>query len=1041
MRKVKVLALLLAALMVVAVFAGCADTDAIVADVENLDERVEALENLLNNQKDAIDDVKDQLGDVSDKLDNDTTAAQLEAVLKALEEQQKANAELQEQLKELGDKVTEVEKDTEDADDDAALEAAVKVYTAQLQELKITCELKKDLYIAADYEAVVKALSDGIVAVAAAEKADDAKAAFEAAKAVYDAKAIVSSKLAAYYAQVNNTITADSKALIEEIRAYINDDPATEYVCPVNQKYNPTADPAVKVDELTNAELLVDNLNGVKGADGKLVKVNVVAELKNAVAAYDHITSKEFADKVKAAVDAIAEIKTVTYNESITDASSKYDLVVADVVALDADKNGETDNKQYAPYVADSVLAQVTNAAELNAAKARLVELTVAAAMYDTYVALSTGTVGEIFDAYTDLSATDKVLYTNKPVYDAVDAILNKWVDAYKLEAENVEAIVNAKEGADFYYGYLKNKLTTELSVKAYADFAAIANRIAALNKLTTVTAANVTEYGEITKAITAWQKLQTASTATDATRLEKETITLSPENVTKIIAAYELPGAVDAASFNYALYKFADENVNKFFKEKYATIATQAETLNDKIASLKSNLAGSIKYSTIEEFLKVKGEYVKSGDVWVKNTTPSGTDTIVGFLETYKDYDLASLIDTDVFDAALAQQIARIDGFKAGAANIKTLVEAIDYTAVIKNSDISYATPTKEQVENRQYYCYVNLSDAEAVAKANAAYGAWIKDGGNTNLKEWIPALNEKGEVIKDTYVFAPIADKVTIDQLTQMVRDIDVLKDVAAKVVAHFKLVAEIWNENSAFALNAGDANTSGTDVLTLVPAYLDAGITNKVPYVQLVALSEASGYTFSFNGETIKLAAKTSVVATEKLLADDAPVVTTLQALIDVGYKAYQAFLTMNAELTFKTSNGKVVLDKFSRVNDASVTAALDSIAAAELVMLKDYAKDEIMKSSMVDTDKKTFCGYVDTLVTSVSGNGSQLHNIALELSARFQLDLAALNRGDKVEVTIVDEVKTGVGDAGVNTKHVQDYTQVFRVAADNYGNLDK
>ena len=180
MRKVKVLALLLAALMVVAVFAGCADTDAIVADVDSLEDRVTALEGLLNDQKDAIDDVKDQIGDVSDKLDDDTTADQLAATLEALKQLQEAMNAQNEQIKDLADKVTKVEEDAkesdENADDDAALQAAVKVYTAQLQELKITCELKKDLYIPADYEAVVKALSDGIVAVAKNRYAEAKKA-------------------------------------------------------------------------------------------------------------------------------------------------------------------------------------------------------------------------------------------------------------------------------------------------------------------------------------------------------------------------------------------------------------------------------------------------------------------------------------------------------------------------------------------------------------------------------------------------------------------------------------------------------------------------------------------------------------------------------------------------------------------------------------------------------------------------------------------------------------------------------------------------
>lgn len=1071
MRKVKVLALLLAALMVVAVFAGCADTDAIVADVDNLESRVEALEGLLNNQKDAIDDVKDQIGDVSDKLDNDTTADQLAATLEALKQLQDAMNAQNEQIKDLADKVTKVEEDAkesdENADDDAALEAAVKVYTAQLQELKIACELKKDLYILADYEAVVKALSDGIVAVAAAEKADDAKAAFETAKAVYDAKAIVSSKLAAFYAQVNNTITADSKALIDEIRAYIYDDTTKTPVakCPVTVKYGASA-AALTVAQ--NPELYVANIYGEKKADGTAELVNVVAELQKAVAAYDYIANANkantFANKVKAAVDAIAAIKTVTYGTtSLAAATAAYEAVVADIVALDANKDGVTDNKQYAPFLADSIMDQVTNAAELNAAKARLVELAVAAAMYDTYVALATGTVGKIFDAYDAIVAKgEETLYTNKAKYDAVDALLNKWADAYKLEAVNVQNIVNDKKGdddgvaddADYYYTYTLNKLTTELSVKAYTDFAAIANRIEALNNLTTVNAANVNEYGEIAKAIQKWVVLQKKSTAEDATRLEKEDIELSDANIAKILEAYEIP--VTALTFDdkgnltnmFALCDFANAEVKAFFKDNYSTIESQRKAINDKIKKLKTNIdSDSIKYSTIAEYLLLAGEYadekvvdgtvVKDG-VWEK-ITPSGTTTIAGFLETYKAYDLASLLNTADFDAALAKAIARIEGFKAGAANIKTLVEAIDYVEVIKTNDQKYATPTKAQLEAREFYCYVNLSDADAVAKANDAYAAWIKAGANTKMAEWVPAVDEDGEVIKDTFVFVEIADEITMNQLSQMARDINKLKDAAAKIVAHFELVAEIWNQNKAFALNAtAEKNTAEKDVLDLVPAYLDAGVVNKVSYVTPVVVATPekalAAYSFEFNGAPVVLANKASAVVTTEF---DPDTCATLQDLIDKGYEAYQKFLTMNANLTFKTSSNKLVVDKFAKVEDASVKAAIDGIADAELVMLKDHAKDTIMGSAMTASDKATFCGYVDTMVTDVAGNGSKLHNIALELSARFQLDMAELTRGAAVDVIINDENKNDDSQ----TKNVKDYTQVFRVASDKYGNLDK
>ena len=1023
MRKVKVLALLLAALMVVAVFAGCADTDAIVADVDSLEDRVTALEGLLNDQKDAIDDVKDQIGDVSDKLDDDTTADQLAATLEALKQLQEAMNAQNEQIKDLADKVTKVEEDAkesdENADEDAALVAAVKVYTAKLQELKIACELNKALYIEADYNAVVKALSDAIVAVAAAEKAADVEKAYNDAMAVYEAKAIVSTKLAAYYAQVANAITADSKALIDEIRAYIDLTASTATVvntAPVYVKYGASA------ATLTNVpELMVANINGQKNADGTLVKVNVVAELQKAVAAYDYITGanndKTFANNVKAAVEAIAAIKTVTYGEDLSAALAAFNAVKEDVLG-NATATALNTNR-YSNYVADSVLAQVTNAADLTAAQARQVELAVAAAMFDTYGTQSATGIASIFAAYNALA--DKTLYTNKAVYDAVDATLNKWIADYKLEAENVALIVNTKTGVpNFYYNYTLDKLTTELSVKAYTDFAAIANRIDALNKLTTVNAANVTEYGEITKAITAWQTLQKANTAADPQTIYTVKITLSAANEAAILAAYELTGAIDKDTNNFALYNFVNADVKAFFQNNYSTIAAQAKVINDAIKSLKTNIdSGSTKYPTIQKYIELKGEYAydATSQTWKKVVTPSDVATIAGFLETYKAYDLASLLNTADFDAALAKAIARIEGFKAGAANIATLVEKVDYVALKKTDDVTYTAATKADIKARDFYYYVNLSDAAAVEAANAAYAAWIKAGATITLAEWVPAVDEKGEVIKDTFVFAPIADVKSLDALTQMNNDVAELKAAAAKLVAHFELVAQVWNANKAYALNASaEVNTKDVKVLTLVPAVLDAGVVNKVSYAYPVTLSTAAANTFSFNGVAYNLAAKGAMTETTALTAT-----TNLQALIEAGYNAYQAFLAMNAEITVKTSNGDYVFDNAKRVDDASVKAAIDGIAGAEVEMLKDYAKDVVMSSSMDATQATIFCGYIDG-VNAVSGNGSQLFNIAQELAARHNVKIANLARGTQIKVC---------------NKALDDYTQVFR--APIYANI--
>ena len=1076
MRKVKVLALLLAALMVVAVFAGCADTDAIVADVDSLEDRVTALEGLLNDQKDAIDDVKDQIGDVSDKLDDDTTADQLAATLEALKQLQEAMNAQNEQIKDLADKVTKVEEDAkesdENADDDAALQAAVKVYTAQLQELKITCELSKDDYVLADYEAVVKALSDGIVAVAAAEKADDAKAAFEAAKAVYDAKATVYTKLINYYNAVLNAITVDSKDLIAEINAYINDKDSNNKSV-VNAKY-PNGLP----------EKIAAYATGKTNADGTAEKINLVNALNEAIAAYNYLVSATgFKAAVTAAMANIKAIGDVKLNNVavITTAQTSYKTVVDNV----------TGNTVNAKYLADSNLDSVENAAVLTAAVARLNQLTIAQAMYTTLRTPSEGKMVSVFDKYVKL--TTKVDYTKKAVYDEINAALQAWINTYALDEYNIAYIIDNAEASVVYATYKAENHKVNLFAKAYTDFAAIANRVLALNKVAALDSAAFTEYEAIAKAIDSWKVVQKED-KTVTPNIAK--ISVDEYNMALIFVAYGLvnnaadativatdlrtkidfTATLDAAKFAalkldkdnsyFGLYCFADEKTNTFFATTYATAKKEAGFINANISTLKGNLTGSSKYTDIKRHLAVEGVYELVDGYYVKKTV-STTDycttfgskvdrdgdtkkeeyalTIAAFKKLYvtDDYDLSGLLKLEDFDAALQGAIDRIAGYKSGAANIKKLVDDVDYVALVKVEPASgtwsvtasdaYRAAVETDYATGKVIYYVNLNDVAAVAAANAAYTAWINSGATSQLQEWIPALDEDGEVMVDAngetkYEFAPIADAEALRALKQMSEDIAKLQSAAAKVVAHFELVAEIWNQNKTFALNAtAEENTVNKDVLDLVPARVDAGMLGnpKVPHAYRVVLTNdknvAAAYSFAFDGTTYYLAYKEATpVEVEKV-----GTVATLQDLIDAGYNAYQAFLSMNAEIKLKTSNGALVLDSVKAVKDSSVENAIKGIAAAELVMVKDKAMDDVRKNITDTITADYYCNWINGVTSLNDLTGNSLWTVAQEIYAKSNktLKIASYTRGAEIKVW---------------GKSISDYTQVFRAPVyDNLG----
>ena len=72
MRKIKITALLLAALMVLTAFVGCAKTD---PAVDALDDRVTAIEGKLDGQSSALDKIDDSINSLAEALKKAQEAA------------------------------------------------------------------------------------------------------------------------------------------------------------------------------------------------------------------------------------------------------------------------------------------------------------------------------------------------------------------------------------------------------------------------------------------------------------------------------------------------------------------------------------------------------------------------------------------------------------------------------------------------------------------------------------------------------------------------------------------------------------------------------------------------------------------------------------------------------------------------------------------------------------------------------------------------------------------------------------------------------
>lgn len=1009
MRKVKVLALLLAALMVVAVFAGCADTSAIESDVANLDERVDALEGKINGLNDSINEQNGKLDNIADSVENDQTAEQLAALQAALKAQEEANKALLEQLEKLNDKVDKVEdnqnKTDEGAGDAAALEAAVKAYTAKLQEMKIACELNKADYLAADYEAVVTAIANAMTAIATAEKAADVEKIFNDTKAIYDTKATVIVKLIGYYNAVRNAITVDSKALVEEIGAYVNGTATTASV--VNTVY-PTLPASVTAYK-----------NGDKNLDGTDVTVNLVTELKNAIAAYNYLvaTTGGLKDAATAATNAIKAIGTVKFGVSdtaITNARTAYNDFAAKVTGLTG----------VAVYLADTNIAMVENLAVLTDAEARIQNLKFADVMYLT---LGGSKTVSVFKAYSDL--TVKVDFQKKAVYDTINAALGNWATTYAVDVENAKLIIDAVEGANFYATYLANNDKVNLFASANTAFATIAARIATLNKVTVLSTAAFNEYADVTKAIEAWKVVRADDTTTTSVN-EKVVIddynfvrvlaanglvltsdvtapagsTLPVVDMTDIANSLSVKNITKAANY-FGLYAFADTATSTFFSTTYAAASAAATALNKTIKTYKDNLTAGTKYTSIERHIALEGIYAKDATTgnYVKVTADatSPATSIANYKAAYVTtaYDLTSLLNLADFEAAKTGAIDRIAGFKKGAENVEKLIGEINFTKVKAGADaFSYVKFEKTDAEADAIY-YVNLSDADAVAAANKAYTEWVASGANSNLREWVQVVDATtGEVVADTYTFAPVVDVDALAALKQMNDDIVILKDMAKKVIAHFELVAEVWGEVSAMVDLAAEANTADVKVLSLTNAVLSAGVDSlsKKALATPVALSAASANSFVVNGVTYKLAAKGAVA-----LADSVTGAADLQTLIDAGNNAYEAFMVMNRALTYK-ADGSLNAMAYEKYTD--VETAVKLIAAAELVMVKDVFADAIANAYTANTitagQKETFTEWV-LGATAIGGyTGNTIRAYAPQILALGGISVANVERGARI-----------------------------------------
>ena len=672
MRKTKLMALLLATLMVVAVFAGCA-SGVKQEVVDELDGRIDAIESQLNG--------------IGDKLDNLPTNDN-SAVLDALQGIKDGQDDLKAELDKIEDRVEAVEKaeptttpTTTPTTPDATVTAAAQAAQAEIEVKKGVFAKNVAEYTEEDYAKILEAFGAASVAVNAATTVAEVEAAKAALATELDKYMTYAMKAYDYYTKLLGNITEDAEDLVDEAKAFLKDlkkvydDKSVDFVGKLDGVSKTTAPEWVAevaylvsegsteardeyIDVYTNIETLIALYNGTSKNIKDTKDVYYVNE-KNKVAKYELATLAAY---------------TKAANELVDD----IDDVIGEELVFSADlmKNTNELSKLFDTYDelveslgnlgGDALVALITNADVLVKAEDAYDNLMEAVKAYDEATVVSRTQKEDIFYYFTELSDKTALEYTDKDgelawtidVYADVDELLADWAEDYELSEENVLAIIEYKEGAGFYtdttakanktntYVYYRhvNALLTAACEKFESD---IAGEILDLNGLTATSVEAVLSYNDIEEAIEDLLVLQKADKKAEyPMNLAIELSAFDADDWKVIlresgiyedladerIAAYK--GIIDLYTFDadidelddadkiYFGYddddKLVDNRANaefceiyNFFTTVYTAIEAAADKINDQIEDLVEKVEEK-KLASNEKFIALEGKYVK---------------------------------------------------------------------------------------------------------------------------------------------------------------------------------------------------------------------------------------------------------------------------------------------------------------------------------------------------------------------------------------------------------------------------------------------
>ncbi len=827
MRNIKITALLLAVLMVVSAFAGCASKTA-----------VSDLENKVQEQGDALAGIQNSIKDLADAIANQGSSSELDDIKEDVAENKQNVADILAAIESLKDAVAGATGESED------VKTAINQAGAKIDALKDEYAANKAHYTAEDYATIVATLGAAQAAISTCVTAEAVAAELATMTAALDKCVRVDDSIYAYYVALKGNITDKSADLAEEAEDALA--AAVKFYKKADLKVNPLeAYETEEDDEFPLAEELEALIEAQTGTG-----LGTLDQLK-----------KDAAQLVK----------------DIDEAAEKFDED-----ALEALYDEYRDFVKDAKKLSEENVALVTNADKLTAALASAENISAAIAALDkaaweitSLLKDSYGNYVQIFADYNTLAKTGKqAVFTFESakksgktlksemaltvkIYDAIDDKLAELAEDYELTDAAVAFVVDAyaaakKWGEEYYARYEADKALVKafeaeyekLSDGIFADIKDLAS-----TRLTAASALDLVEKYEANRdAINKWAADLVAAYKAEYKALkDKDTVNftdatypaLVEDNFSAMAVAAELGdwewveveddeyewkyvgynGGLDDSetNFYYDLYAFdyaADEEgeegaLGKFLRLEFPTAYAAAKKINAAIKDFKVDQANSI----VDLVVKVGGYYTgaaedeETGKVMLapiaitdeNKDAPYVKETIADFVYNYKgdNYDLSGMIDVALYNEKLAGVEKAIEDAE------KALAELVaSYKALLgENNNVIVTMDNADEIIKLEAL----LIKAKAAANVNVlkAIVDDTKDGLNVYelkaiitdyLAEGQTATEFYNEILLSTDYADTEAGKTETGAITRLVYQAKALKREALFVESAYKVIKSL-------------------------------------------------------------------------------------------------------------------------------------------------------------------------------------------------------------------------------------------------------